>query len=105
MSSIADSPSREKFGSAIRNLLVRVGIRNTKLAGSNLAEFLSEQPHLEALVLELTGIADDDLKGWTAPAELNQVAIREQRLTAAGMAGLARCRRLESLVAGLDGHR
>ncbi len=94
-------PGKIRFGDS--QSLVRVGIRNTKLAGSNLAEFLSQQPHLEALVLELTGIADDDLKSWTAPAELNQVAIREQRLTAAGMAGLARCRRLESVVLASTG--
>jgi Leucine Rich repeat len=94
-------PGKIRFGDS--QSLVRVGIRNTKLAGSNLAEFLSQQPHLEALVLELTRIADDDLKSWTAPAELNQVAIREQMLTAAGMAGLARCRRLESLLLASTG--
>ncbi len=81
----------------------RMVIARTKLEGSNLADFLSAQSHLESLHLEETGITDADLKGWTPGAHLSYVTIRERRLTGAGMAALSRCRRLQSLTLAWTG--
>jgi hypothetical protein len=61
-------------------------LRRTNLAGSDLAKFLSEQTHLERLVLDATAIADSDLKGWKASTELTHAFIKEPGLKTVGPA-------------------
>ncbi|HEV8066639.1 MAG TPA: hypothetical protein VGP76_02815 [Planctomycetaceae bacterium] len=68
--------------------LIQVTLRNiTGLAGSDLAAFLSEQPHLETLVLDHIGITDSDLKGWTASTELSRAVIKGPGLYSSGAHG------------------